>query len=232
MVDLFSSKDFNYCFMTVLRILQRSGIYQKYKTNPRKKHNKLYKTPENVGEKWQIDVKYVPRECKASNLEGRFFQYTVLDEATRKRFLYFTKEHSMYETVKCLKNAIKYFKYIPEIIRTDNGFEFSDQASKKYKGKDTRKYNNYLENFLKSVKIEHKFIRPRTPEHNGKVERSHRIDQEKFYRNLKFYSLEDLRYQGAICNKKYNNMRRFALNFKNPNEIELEKMSKNKISYH
>ena len=31
----------------------------------------------------------------------------------------------------------------------------------------------------------HKRIRPGTPRHNGKVERSHRIDQEKFYRTLR-----------------------------------------------
>lgn len=36
----------------------------------------------------------------------------------------------------------------------------------------------------------HKII-PRTPEHNGKVERSHRNDSEMFYSYLKFYGIED-----------------------------------------
>lgn len=70
--------------------------------------------------------------------------------------------------------------------------------------------------------IIHKFIRPRTPEHNGKVERSHRIDQDKFYRTLRFYSLDDLRKQGKAWNQRYNNMPRFVLNCHTPNEIELE----------
>ena len=70
--------------------------------------------------------------------------------------------------------------------------------------------------------IVHKYISPRTPEHNGKVERSHRIDQDKFYRTLKFYSLDDLRKQGKVWNKKYNNMPRFILKCKTPNEIEIE----------
>lgn len=43
-----------------------------------------------------------------------------------------------------------------------------------------------------SLGIEHKRIRPRTPRHNGKVERSHRNDQERFYNWLRFYSYEDL----------------------------------------
>lgn len=52
--------------------------------------------------------KYVPNECKIEGLDGRFYQYTILDECSRKRALYFTNEHSMYETV----NALKYAKNI------------------------------------------------------------------------------------------------------------------------
>ena len=46
------------------------------------------------------------------------------------------------------------------------------------RAKTSRKYDNILENFLSKNKIKHNFIKPRTPEHNGKVERSHRIDQK------------------------------------------------------
>lgn len=35
-------------------------------------------------------------------------------------------------------------------------------------------------------------------ERNGKVVRSHRNDNEKFYNPLKFYSLKDLRYQAKL----------------------------------
>ena len=38
-----------------------------------------------------------------------------------------------------------------------------------------------FENQLKKHGIEHKLIRPYTPRHNGKVERSHRKDNEYFY---------------------------------------------------
>ena len=86
------------------------------------------------------------------------------------------------------------------------------------------KIDNYLERYCNLHKIKHHLIRPRTPEHNGKVERSHRIDQDKFYRKLKFYSLDDLRKQGAYWNKRYNNLPKVCLNFKTPNEVELEKL--------
>lgn len=39
--------------------------------------------------------------------------------------------------------------------------------------------------------IRHKLIRPFTPRHNGKVERSHRKDNERFYATHLFYSFED-----------------------------------------
>ena len=43
--------------------------------------------------------------------------------------------------------------------------------------------------------IKHQLIRLRTPWHNGKVERSHRNDNERFYKYLSFYSYNDLIYQ-------------------------------------
>lgn len=215
--------DINVSPSSVLRTFKRNGDYVPYKPNP-KKHDKKYHTPKMVHEKWQVDVKYVPNECKAEGLEGRFYQYTILDECSRKRILYFANEHSMYETVQALKYAFDKIGCYPKEIQTDNGFEFTDTARRKEKGANIRKGDNYLENFCKENNIIHHLIRPRTPQHNGKVERSHRIDQDKFYKDLKFYSLEDLRKQGLQWNKKYNNLPKLVLGFKTPNEIELEKL--------
>lgn len=216
--------EFSCCFMSVLRVFQRNNLYEKYKTNKKKKHNGIYETPKETGLKWQIDVKFVPKETKAPSLlpEEKFYQYTILDEYSRKRFLYFTNEHSMYETVKALKQAIDFFGYIPVEIQTDNGFEFSDKAVRKKYSNEDNETLSLLAKFVKKCGIIHHFIRPRTPQHNGKVERSHRIDQEKFYRNLSFYSLEDLRKQGEKWMDKYNNTPRFILKFKTPNQMELE----------
>ena len=208
---------------SVLRTFKRNNEYIPYKPNP-KKHDKEYHTPKMVHEKWQVDVKFVPRECKSDGLDGRFYQYTILDECSRKRILYFTNEHSMYETVQALRYAYEKIGCFPKEIQTDNGLEFTDKVSKKDKGVNIRKYENYLERFCRENNIKHHLIRPRTPEHNGKVERSHRIDQDKFYRTLKFYSLNDLKNQGAAWNKRYNNLPKLVLGFRTPNEVELAKL--------
>lgn len=208
---------------TVLRIIQRKTEFTRYKP-AKKEHNKIYYTPNKIHEKWQIDVKFVPAECKSRGLEGRFYQYTILDECTRKRYLYFTNEHSMYETVKALDYAANHFGYYPKELQSDNGYEFSDKVHRKKGGRTARTYDNLLERYLESKKIKHHFIRPRTPQHNGKVERSHRIDQDKFYRYLKFFSLDDLWKQGLAWNKRYNEIPKLILGFKTPNEMELEKL--------
>ena len=150
-----------------------------------------YETPEMLGIKMQMDVKYVPRECFAGeakkNLErvnDRFYQYTMIDEATRERFVYPYKEHSGYSTADFIKRAILYFGYIPYCIQTDNGTEFTNPQGKKV---------HIADKVMNQLNIRHKRIRPCMPRHNGKVERSHRNDQEKFYKFLTFESYDELK---------------------------------------
>ena len=59
------------------------------KNTSKKKHNKKYETPEKIGEKWQIDAKYLPNECKVKLPEDkRYYQYTCIDEKCIKFILY------------------------------------------------------------------------------------------------------------------------------------------------
>ena len=63
----------------------------------------------------------------------------------------------------------------------------------------------------------HKLIRPFTPRHNGKVERSHRKDNERFYATHKFYSFEDFSKQLKAYNyKDYNRFPMRPLGWKSP----------------
>lgn len=98
--------------------------------------------------------------------------------------MYPYREQSSYSTVDFIKRAIKYFGYRPDIIQTDNGAEFTH-----FKKTDRIHPMDVLCNELG---ITHRLIRPRTPRHNGKVERSHRNDQERFYNYLRFYCYHDL----------------------------------------
>lgn len=54
---------------------------------------------------------------------------------------------------------------------------------------------------------------------NGKVERQHRTDENRFYKKMKMYSLADGRAQLAKYNKKSNNIPKICLGFLTPNEV-------------
>ncbi len=64
-----------------------------------------------------------------------------------------------------------------ECVQTDNGPEFTKRFTKASLDEDF----TLFERKLKELGIKHKRIRPFTPKHNGKVERSHRKDNERFY---------------------------------------------------
>ena len=155
-----------------------------------------------------MDVKYVPAVCYVGTDSERFYQYTMIEEASRERFLYAYRENSSYSTVDFVPRAIKYFGYAPDMIQTDNGGEFTH----------TQKTNRVhpLDTFCGKYHIVHKTIRPRTPWHNGKVERSHRNDQERFYNYLKFYSFEDLQLQMRHYLQRSNRIPMAVLGWKSP----------------
>lgn len=80
------------------------------------------------------------------------------------------------------KTAIQFAGYLldklpfrVEAIQTDNGSEFQSA----------------FHWHLMDRGIRHIYIKPATPRLNGKVERSHRIDGEEFYRQLKGVLIDD-----------------------------------------
>ena len=61
-----------------------------------------------------------------------------------------------------------------------------------------------FENKLEELGIEYKCIKPHTPKQNGKAERSHRKNQERFYFKKVFWSLEDIKNKVKHWIKEYN----------------------------
>ena len=173
---------------SLYRVFVRLGYRQTVESTKKKsKHLGHYDTPTELGKKWQMDVKYVPIVCYTGTDDEKFYQYTRIEEATRERFIYAYKENSSDSTVDFVQRAIPYFGYAPEMIQIDNGGEFAH----------TSKTNHVhpLDALCHRLHIQHKTIRPAKPWHNGKVERSHRNDQERFYNYLSYYSYEDLQIQ-------------------------------------
>ena len=197
---------------SLFRFLRKHNFYEDVRKKRVPYKPKPYHTPLLIGEKWQLDVKFVPRECKATCLSGsdNYYQYTIIDECSRERFIYAYREQCAWSTIDFVKRAIIYFGYKPKIIQTDNGQEFTHLAN-------TNRIHLF-DKFCKDNNIEHKLIKPRTPRHNGKVERSHRNDNERFYKFLKFHSFEDLQIQMKAYLKRSNNIPTRVLGWKSPIE--------------
>lgn len=156
------------------------------KQPPRKE---LRRFPEVLvpGEKVQIDVKEVPYCCLRGDLRKwgkHLYQWTAIDECTRWRYVYGYEEHTPENSVDFLNRLLEVAPFKIQLIQTDNGTEFTYKYIS-----DSVKCP--FEIALYDKGIAHKLIPPRTPWHNGKVERSHRSDQRYFYNWEKFSSLND-----------------------------------------
>ena len=194
-----------------------------YKAKPRttRRHDRRFPELLTPGEKVQIDVKEVPYNCLRGALlrdNKHLYQWTAIDECTRIRFVYGFEEHTPENSVRFLKMLIKKFPFKIQTIQTDNGTEF------------TYKYISDTEECpfdkeLRKLGIQHKQIPPRTPWHNGKVERSHRNDQRYFYNWETFHSVEDLNQKLEKHLIWSNNKPMRTLRDKSPVELLKEKLA-------
>ena len=76
--------------------------------------------------------------------------------------------------------------YPGQRVQTDNASEYQLVGTKNPKP-------TLFEKTLEQLNIRHKLIKPYTPRHNGKVERSHRKDNEEFYATHRFFSFVDFK---------------------------------------
>lgn len=165
------------------------------------------------GDKVQVDIKYVPRECLVFDTQDKkYYQITAIDEYSRKRVLEIVDEKSVTNTSKFVKKLEKTMGLEINTIQTDNGPEFVNNQVE-------TKEQTIFEKTLESLGINHRRTRPYSPWQNGKVERSHKIDGERFYSRNEFNSVEDLKKKIKRYNARYNNISKKVLGFKSPNEI-------------
>ena len=147
----------------VYRILKRNGVNRlPGGTRVRKIHTKRY-NKQVPGHQIQMDVKFLTFVDKTGN-KTRRFQYTAIDDATRIRSLKIYERHTQANAIDFVDHIVATFPLRIHEIRTDNGHEF--QA----------KFHWHVED----KGMRHAYIKPSSPQLNGKVERSHRSDEQEF----------------------------------------------------
>jgi transposase InsO family protein len=176
---------------SVSRTLVRHGVSRlSKKASRRTVHTKRY-AKETPGHQVQVDVKFVSLNDSSGNPIRRF-QYTAIDDATRIRALKIYKQHNQKNAIEFIDHIIDKFPFRIHTIRIDRGHEFQAQFHWHVEDKGMR----------------HVYIKPRSPQLNGKVERSHRTDQDEFYQLLTYTDDVDL-------NKKLKSWEEFY-NFNRP----------------
>lgn len=199
---------------TIQKIIKKEGLVRKYRV--RKLKYKYIKVPLSPGELVEIDVKYVPETIE----EKQYYQFTAIDCASRWRYLKIYDDHSNYNSIRFLDELIGIATFRIRAVKTDNGSNFTNRYTGYLKSSDPM--NPRLHDFdllCQSRNIIHYLIDPGKPSQNGKVERSHRTDQEMFYDRNSFKTLEDLKRKIKTWNEEYNNLEHCGLNGKTPNEM-------------
>lgn len=185
--------------VSLYRVMRRIGLTPMPAPKP-KYVPKPYEQMLYPGQRIQIDVKFVPSSCLVGEAKGkRFYQYTAIDEYSRLRYMEAFEEHNTYSSAVFLEHVVRRFKFPIECVQTDNGFEFTNRFSN-----TKRDLPTLFEATAVNLGIHHKLIRPYTPRHNGKVERSHREDQKRFYSTAKFYSFADFKLQLEVYRYRSN----------------------------
>lgn len=172
---------------SVTRILRRKGLNRlPTKASRRTVHTKRYakKVP---GHQVQVDVKFASF-TDANGKKIRRYQFTAIDDATRIRALKIYEKHNQTSAINFIDYVVEKFPFRIHTIRTDRGHEF--QA----------KFHWHVED----MGMRHVYIKPRSPQLNGKVERSHRTDQEEFYQLLSYTDDVDLNQKLAAWENFYN----------------------------
>lgn len=210
--ELLENTKYHRSFEGMYHAARQSGMGANPKKARRKTADRRYPELLVPGEKVQIDVKEVPYNClcgKALRDGKHMYQWTAIDECTRMRFVYGYWEHTPENSVDFIRKAIKFFGFKIKTVQTDNGTEFtyrfiSDEKECPF-DKELRRHG-----------IAHKLIKPRTPWHNGKVERSHRSDQRYFYDWETFCDINELNQKLEKHLKWSNNKRMRTMGWLSP----------------
>jgi transposase InsO family protein len=167
---------------TIQRIFRDLGLPRLRRTRKRvPRQMKLFEKAE-PGESVQVDVKFV-------KVAGRWaFQYTALDDCTRFRVLRLYRRLHHGSSLAFLGELRRGLPFRIRKLQCDNGREFP------------------LDFVLavRALGIQHRYIRPRHPQQNGKVERSHRIDQEEFWGRRRFADFDDAATALRAWERTYN----------------------------
>ncbi len=161
----------------VWRILKRLGMNRLPASQRYQRRALRWKRYEKQrpGHQLQVDVKFIEPLGQKGLRRKKYYQFTAIDDCTRLRVLRAYPRCDQKTAISFVDDVMAKLPFQVERVQTDNGSEFGTS----------------FHLHLLDLGIDHVKIKPRTPRLNGKVERSHRIDSEEFYRLLQGQVIDD-----------------------------------------
>jgi transposase InsO family protein len=151
-------------------ILKRAELIVK-PPKRRRAQRRLSDYPYVPGEVGQLDVKHWKRSA---------YQYDLIDCATRIKYKRLYDGISPANTINFLEHALRFFDpaFCFQVIQTDNGMEFTYNALPQLREDTIHRVTRWLA----ERGIEHRLIPPHSPQYNGRIERSHGVDKDRYKR--------------------------------------------------
>ena len=172
---------------TVIRVFRAHNLRRLERpARQRVTHSKRY-AKSVPGHHVQVDVKFLLFKDLGGKTVRRF-QYTAIDDATRIRALKIYRRHTQANAIDFIDYVVQKFPFRIHTIRTDRGHEFQ----------------SLFHWHVEDAGISHVYLKPRTPQLNGKVERSHRTDKDEFYQLLTYTDDVDLNRKVQAWEQYYN----------------------------
>jgi transposase InsO family protein len=189
---------------TITRLFRDLGLSRLPSRRKRRPKQMRLFAKDQPGDSVQVDVKFVRVNRQ------RYFQYTALDDCTRFRVLRLYRQLNHRTSLAFFRELREAMPFPIRKLQSDNGTEFPLEFALT----------------VQAAGIRHRYITPRRPEQNGKVERSHRIDDEEFWQRHSFGSFDDASLALEAWERRYN-LERFsmALHGHTPSEALAAKLS-------
>ena len=149
-------------------VLRRAGLTEP-KPRKRRIQRRLNDYAYRPGEVGQMDVKHWKRAA---------YQYDLIDCATRIKYKCLYPGCDPWTTVDFLEHAVRFFEpaFSFVTIQTDNGLEFVYDQLPQNKPETIAPPVRWL----MAHGIKHGRIPPRSPHLNGRIERSHGVDKDRY----------------------------------------------------
>ena len=162
--------------MTLAKLFRQAGLTRRRWARPQR-YRRSFVVP-RPGDLVQLDVKFVPYL-----VEGRrLFQYTAIDCCTRLRLVQLHEDLSLAAAKAFTQYVLSTFPFPVRYVQTDNDSIFTHWYTAGPKTPLDRPVKAHPFTVMcERFRATHRLIPPRTPRLNGRVERSHRTDDEEFY---------------------------------------------------